>query len=215
VTDANDVNFRLGEVPSSAAGFASPNRYASEWGLLRLPVVLAGEGGTLRDPPSLPGVSSQYLVDSETQIGGQPAAKSVFKSIEILGAGAPRTIRAAALGALERGNPVRASGLLDVASIDLDQVRRSIISSPGGVSPGTSFTFRTPSDLGIGHLPTLSDTFAGVVAPFAVQQAWMLDALPAPSVGFIAAGSQSWSPGASYEPDWDAAPGDIRVRYEA
>jgi prepilin-type N-terminal cleavage/methylation domain-containing protein len=217
VDDTNDNAGRLGEPGLLAGGLPNPNRYASEWGLLRLPVVLAGDTMTATDRPALLTLpdASPYLQDSEIQVGAQPAAKSVFGAVARLGAPAARTVRGAAIGAQEKGNLLLASGLVDVVTDDLDEIRRTIISSPADTGPGPSYQFKTPSDIQEADL-TLSEYY-GVAAPFAVQQAWMLDALPAPSTGFIAGLGRPWSPPSAYPPDWVGLPvqqSDIRVRYE-
>ncbi len=220
---ADDDNANTGPLgfPDPLAGnLPNPNRYASEWGLLRLQVALAGADGSLRDRPSLFGLPPAMRSDQDTQLAGQPAARSVFGSLDhllpvTLGGGGPTmggatgTVRSAAIpGETPATHPLFTSGLVDLATTDLAEVRRIVMSSPVS-GPGQ---VQLP---GLTALPT--GDYAGIVAPFFVQQAWMLDALPAPSVGFAnqpSPGPTGWSAPSPYPPDWVAAPGDVRIRYE-
>lgn len=201
----------------SMGGVPNPNRYASEWGLLRLQLALAGDAGSQRDLPRILGIPAQPpgldpLEDSDVQVGAQPAARSLFRTLDQVplppAAGGPPTVRASLS---ENQDPRLISGLVDVVTSDLDEIRRSIISTPVDIGAGPGYQFETPADE-----PTdlAMVEHRGVVAPFAVQQAWMLDALPAPSPGFRAAAGKSWSPPNPYPPDWEPYQGDVRVRYE-
>ncbi|MFG0284670.1 MAG: type II secretion system protein J [Phycisphaerales bacterium JB039] len=230
---ANDDNSRAGRLGDDAGstfgGLPNPNRYASEWGLLRLQVVLAGAGGATGDRPSIYQVprDTPPLQDSDVQVAGQPAARSVFKTISRIlppagggagfggaGGGEPTLRKVARLN--DDQFPDLASGLLDVVTAGFDDIRRGILSTPadsGAGGPLGSAQFKTPGDT-IATADLDITEYDRLIAPYAVQQAWMLDALPAPSVGFRAGPGQSWTPGGLYDPRWQAALGGVRVRYE-
>lgn len=219
--DDNANTGPLGNPDPLVGNLPNPNRYASQWGLLRLQVALAGADGSLRDRPSLFGLPPAMRSDQDTQLAGQPAARSVFESLGDIPpppptAGGPigtatGTVRSAAIpGETPATHPRFTSGLVDLATTDLAEVRRIVMSSPVS-GPGQ---VQLPG--AITALPT--GDYAGIVAPFFLQQAWMLDALPAPSVGFTAnapgSGPTPWTAPTPYPPDWAPAPDGVRIRYE-
>ena len=115
----------------------NPNRFASDWTLLRRQTLLAPPNGSEQYLPDLDalddfGFSAPYLEvrDSEIQIGGQPAATSAFRS---LAARFPVDypfpadfIRGS--GSNNDGDryPALVSGVVDVATTDLAEIRRYI-----------------------------------------------------------------------------------------
>lgn len=61
----------------------NPNRFASDWILLRKPILLRQPKTARSSPPDPTGVATRELklVDSDVQIAGQPAASSIFSRL--------------------------------------------------------------------------------------------------------------------------------------
>jgi hypothetical protein len=113
----------------------NPNRFASDWVLLRHVTLLRQPKiAQTTAPPNLPpGVSNNQVVDSDTQIALQPAASSVFRSLAAYFPATPVATN------IRPGNPVFASGIVDIATTDLREIRSIIMTSdkgPGGVGGG-------------------------------------------------------------------------------
>lgn len=120
---------------------ANPNRFAADWTLLRHLTVLAPPGGSLQSLPDEAtvlaplGLTRADVLDSEIQIGGQPAASSPFRALaasfpNVYGFPADFVRRAGGDG---NRRPSLASGIVDVATADLAEIRRVIVDV--GVSP--------------------------------------------------------------------------------
>lgn len=111
--------------PTAAPSFGEPgpNQFAGDWILLRHVTVLAGPEGTARKSPLASG--NDTFPDSAIQVGWQPAVSSLFIWESETW---PDTMPGA--GTLVRGGPaVRplfASGLVDVATTDLTEIRARI-----------------------------------------------------------------------------------------
>jgi type II secretory pathway pseudopilin PulG len=109
-------------------GAPNPNRYPVDWTLLRHVTVLAQPGAT---SPPRPASAPAWLTDAkwpdnETQLGLGPAQASIFPHVAI--AKAP----AVATNTLVRGGgpndyPLIVSGLVDVATTDLGEIRAIIL----------------------------------------------------------------------------------------
>lgn len=191
----------------------NPNRYPSQWMLLRHATVLAGPGATLRSAPSQtfsdPNGLRAFARDSDIQVALQPAVSSLFMAAAGLEpcAGVPTTVRSESQFTLN-GNvrPRFASGIVDVATTDLAEVRAWIVigSRLGNPVYNDNGTFNDSSDdyweidynvparlANCAGLPRFNGmlfnpprgggVFLTPPAPAPVQQAWMLDAFPAPS----------------------------------
>ncbi len=122
--DLNDEpNANLGRAVSG-----NPNRYASEWVLLRhATLLIPTETGVSRWKPGAsfyglgvnPLSPAPHLADSDVQIALQPAASGLFRALMGLfptHANEPQSIR----GSI---NPRLTSGLVDIATTDLAQIR--------------------------------------------------------------------------------------------
>jgi len=115
----------------------NPNLYASEWTLLRKLVLLAPPGGALdlpRDGDSFWDDLVFGLMDAsdkDIQVGGQPAASSVFRTLAArlpVDYGDPTTIPTIrGIAGDPSRYPALASGIVDVATTDLAEVRRTIL----------------------------------------------------------------------------------------
>lgn len=140
-------------------GQAGLNEYASTWALLRHVTVLARPALTDATPPAdapaFASTSTQWR-DSVSQIGLQPAAVSIFRldplngTDDILGGGyrtsSNPAVQIALPGQWARSGfaPVYsrfASGVVDVASVDLSFIRNRVLSLPNRVllkTPGSA-----------------------------------------------------------------------------
>ena len=125
---AADPNFaKIDDTNSQAPAFGAdgPSRYAKDWILARVPLTLASPtnpavavttGGALT-------VAPRYL-DSPIQIALQPAAKSLFRTINLTPSGLGQVVNGFRGDALI---PVIASGTVDVVSQDLSTIRQIML----------------------------------------------------------------------------------------
>lgn len=214
----------LGEEPPAGANYSNPNRFASSWTLVRHTTLLC--------PPSTAPVNSVHdvygitpsdgqrrLDDSDRQIALQPAASSIFGRLATIENNPPSATALSAsydvplwLSAIPAGatnNPAPdavfpsiASGVVDIATTDLGEIRTLIsphywstsggngqiaIYTPEGMTKTRWNSFKTNPRMPFLKLP-IPDTASynavtqNFLRPLAiVSQAWMLDALPASS----------------------------------
>lgn len=167
------------------------NRFANQWTLLRHSTALVGVGGGVGDPPFASGPYANPSVwrDNRLQVGLQPAAESIFRSINALDYGSCPLIFPLAEGVRETAgvsdrnvSPRFESGLVDVATTNLEEIRGIVQSSAGLLVDASGspvqYAYLSPAQL------TDCSFYIGpskVVGPVGVQQAWMLDGMPAPS----------------------------------
>ncbi len=115
----------------------NPNRYAGDWTLLRKVTLLAQPSSSTQQLPDAAlladlGLQSDDVLDNELQIGGQPAASSAFRHLAaILPSDQnpylyPQDSVRRAGGDVIR-YPSLASGIVDVATTDLAEIRRIIM----------------------------------------------------------------------------------------
>lgn len=201
-------------VPTNRLGRLGPNQYAKDWTLLRQPTLLV-KPDTVKQtlPPGLvfgwnPGNAAQarFLYDHAGQVALQPAATSVFRSLNRFRP--DDTVNSYARNTLQADRSLRAvfeSGLVDLATEDLGAIRSIVLSpsqSPAQVPPtssGASFNNVFPPD---GVMDMLA--YATPTPPPRVMHQWMDDAWPAPSDPSQQARDSS---GALVQ-------GGLRVRYE-
>lgn len=188
----------VNRVPDTTSGHlpgattpGNANRFANQWTLLRHSTALVSVGGGIADAPFAAGPYSDPAVwrDNRLQAGLQPAAESIFRSINALDYSScpilfplAETIRETA-GVSDRNvSPRFESGLVDVATTNLEEIRGIVQSSAGLLvdASGTpvQYAYLSPAQL------TDCSFYIGpskVVGPVGVQQAWMLDGMPAPS----------------------------------
>ena len=212
-----DANARLG------ADFAdNPNRFASDWTILRHVLVLSPQSATARsytsspvfgiDPATPAGV--QRLADSDSQVALQPAAASIFRAINrVIPEDTPqndlfRTVNGPVTGANNLNRPQIGTGLIDVASTSLEEIR-SIVTTfpgfPGAIQQASDLQAWVPSIQAL--YPNISGNYPGLGDnALDRQHAWMRDAFP----------TQSLSQGLCYQAEPDAqVPPYSRMRYEA
>lgn len=168
----------------------NPNRIAGQWTLLRHETALVSVGGGLSDAPPFTGAVLAASPDNRLQVALQPAAESIFRSVNAMDTSSctaifpgVSTVRDAsgASSANPDDSPIFESGLVDVATTNLEEIRGIVTASPGVLEfPGspTTYSYISPRDLA-----DCADYFgpSSLVGPVGVQQAWMMDAWPAPS----------------------------------
>ncbi|MEX2218986.1 MAG: hypothetical protein WD749_09520 [Phycisphaerales bacterium] len=118
---------------------ANPNRYASSWTLLRHVTVLAPPQATTRT------IASSFYnnkPDSDIQVALQPAAASVFRALMGQLPGTAPPLATLVRPSTPPNTPRFGSGIVDIATTDLREVRAVVLTAdvfPGpGVDP-TSF----------------------------------------------------------------------------
>lgn len=187
-------------------GEPGPNEFASDWILLRHVAVLAGPESVSKRQ-RLPGGNTDTFPDSNAQVGWQPAATSLFR----FEAEFPPSVAETPTPAYIRTNaqqPLFASGLVDVASTDLSEIRSTILDAMPYRSPvGSEGTFNSArsADDGEDGASDVTRWVPGVGpgtliapnmnSPTRRMQAWMADAFPADS-------------------DFDVAPGNVPLVHE-
>lgn len=179
-----------------ANSVGNPNRYAASWTLLRHQTLLAGPSATVQSLP--PPTTGLDVPDSDIQRGLQPAAASIFRSVSNVDPCEPpfpTTVRQSFGGGNAR--PMFASGLVDVATTDLSEIRayvmtaaneESYVDTNETVEPEDDTLFIrsiTPAMIeNCNHIPRPNNQL-GILA-YPVQQAWMLDAFPGASQDYEA-----------------------------
>lgn len=147
-----------------AAGLLPPplgtgiNQYASEWCLLRHVLVLNNQLATSLDafPATIAGLTVQETPDNDIQVALQPAASSLFANQARLNPQVhPGDVRLARDGEPNL-YPAVSSGLIDICTTDLLEIRQVILDA----QPYTSSLYDPAADSGVD----------GAGLPFAFQQ---------------------------------------------
>jgi hypothetical protein len=174
-----DYQTQLGYVDTSNV-VPNPNRYASDWTLLRHVTLLCPPQAARTAPASLPtGLTTNNIPDSDAQVALQPAAANIFRSLAAVFPAAPTGNELHSMGG---GHPAIASGLIDIATTDLAEIRSVVLTADVGPDPalvGPGFFGGTGSG---GARTNVIGTFKpgyGTGVGLAMEQAWMDDALPA------------------------------------
>jgi prepilin-type N-terminal cleavage/methylation domain-containing protein len=189
-----DINAATG-IGLGEAQPGNPNVFATSWTLLRHTALLALPQGTDRAfPPRVFGLSSTNvadyarLVDKDAQVGLQPAASSVFRSLARFRPQptspwpVPYTlanyirVRAGGGGGTSSsdfGTPTLASGLVDIIATDLATIRAEMLGFR--LLPGELDAAEARQD------PQNRFARGPGAAELARVRAWMIDALPADS----------------------------------
>jgi type II secretory pathway pseudopilin PulG len=137
--------FDLNEEPNSWLGqqvAGNPNRYASDWMLLRHVTLLCPLQSTNRPAPNIAalGIPGTNTYDTDTQIALQPAASNLFRGLAVLfpvanpSGGRPQV-------PIRPGRPLFTPGLIDIATTSLSEVRGIVTTAdtwPGGPPTGYS-----------------------------------------------------------------------------
>ncbi|MBL9031864.1 MAG: type II secretion system protein [Phycisphaerae bacterium] len=135
-------NSMLGFAPNPALG-ENPNRYASNWILMRHATLLAPPRTAFQQIDNvgqnspgqfLGGGNLARVRDSDIQIAAQPAASSIFRALSARFPLASAGVQAVRLGNVaahfESMHPTFDAGLVDIATCDLTEIR-SVVSSVG------------------------------------------------------------------------------------
>ncbi len=129
VSDYRDT-LAIGEALSG--GITNPNLYASDWTILRNVTLLTPPSSADQDLPfgAEPwgdlGLTRNEALDNDIQITGQPAASSIFTSLQTtFPTTFPTNFVRGAAGDGDR-HPSIAGGLVDIATTDLAEIRRTI-----------------------------------------------------------------------------------------
>lgn len=197
-------------------GASGVNQYAADWTLLRHITILSGVESQFKRPP-ISGLRRDPYVDFDIQVGWQPAARSIFKfQAEFPPSNASEFASFTRLRTGENGMPLFASGIVDIATTDLEQIRSTTLDAVPPRSPvGSAANPEAARTADVGEDQALSSTasntgeeaiWAPAVNPGTLtspnmdsptrrMQAWMIDALPA-------------------ESDFGSATAERRMRYE-
>lgn len=226
-------------VPFVADPSQNPNYYAGGWTLLRHETVLArprASAGAAGDFRGLLGTNQPPLgdpssLDSDVQVAGQPAAPAIFRSHNRWfpgGAGAPLPswMHPASPNPASMLTPRFASGLIDIATTDLEEIRWWVTSGtllPGRIEdPATPATLIYPNRRMASAVvaftsnpPPLTQRVLGL-NPIDWQHAWMDDAWPTQSAVLPAGNTPEYNPAPSAVPGTANAidPSGARLRYE-
>ncbi len=198
--DPNDEEeANLGVVPN-AGNPPNPNRYASDWTLLRHQTILCSPRTTpIALGPNVLGITPAQTPDRDEQISLQPAASSIFRALATqfpqTGQAPPEQAPPSAPGNVLRpwgnGRALFSSGLVDIASTTLPEIRLVVLTADP-IPTGAGLDFYDPAANG-GN----DGTNAGIDGLWRVQtpstgsggteyddtvtdrmQQWMADALP-------------------------------------
>lgn len=198
-------------VDAPSFGQTGPSQYAQNWTLLRHVAVLSGSEPSAKKA-NLSGGAADGYPDNDWQVDWQPAARSIFRfEAETAPASLPTPSPVFVRGANQW--PIFASGMVDVATTDLREIRARILDAwPYRTPIGTTASFASAStdddnDDSALAAPTTANQFDGqpVWAPDQApgtltapdmnsatrrMQAWMTDALPADSDAGASAGQE-------------------------
>lgn len=152
----------------------NPNRYASDWTLLRHVTVLSERGSTRPEPPADGWIAplskaTPEITDSRFQVALQPAASSVFRSVAAFQyPGEYQGVRYSHGESPQ--SPIFDSGLVDVATTSLAEIRAVLTSLAGSGGP-TAITspsqYQDPTQWKAGVTPDM--TLVGNVHAWAEQ----------------------------------------------
>lgn len=198
------------------APVATTNNFASEWTLLRHQTLLVPPTATRLPPVNLAtlGIAPPgRALDGDAQIDLQPAAASIFRTVNFR---MPSEFRADSFAWIADGEnrPSFATGMVDVATTDLDEIRSHILS----IATLPDKVVLTPADLA--NLKPFDfaeyrwGTRPGVTAEtfdaLERMQTWMSDAFPTQS---LSVAPDPYTSDFLSDFSWD--PAGRRIRYEA
>jgi prepilin-type N-terminal cleavage/methylation domain-containing protein len=218
-----------GGSPGATLGLGGLNHYAGNWTLLRHLTLLCkpGSADTIPVPDNVSNLFGRdpknprehvFFTDQLTQASLIPAASSLFRSVALNFPAGEATFRAMADGGGQFNRPLRGSGLIDIASTDLSELRAYITSCqtyPSQITANPN-SLPPPSRIFVPERDELSDQFRHArPAPNNYTDtdrihAWMQDTWPTDSRNLAAMATANDIPP-------DTAAGDIvgaRIRYE-
>lgn len=179
----------------SASNTDNPNRFAGSWTLLRHATVLATPTGSPPPPaapPTLPvGLpTGAALDDNAWQIALQPSVPSIFRlltgrSQRVTSTGqADNALPSGGHPDLQANRPPRfSSGLVDLATTDLTEIRSTVLSAADPTAVGANFSVWLQSNAtgGVASFPREDPAGpdpAGVDGPTSFMKRWMVEAMP-------------------------------------
>lgn len=185
----------LGENPGPGGRFKNPNRFASDWTLLRHVTLLAPPATTPGSHTAafgiLPTDPDKRLEDSDRQIALQPALSSVFGVLALQQRAAPSTSSQAvdnpvwytALTAAGVTEPVggvfpnSSSGLVDIATTDLSEVSTQVNPQFWSIDTGGTIEFILPQAMLTGRTPAQirNERPPFLTLPAAAYRGWLID----------------------------------------
>lgn len=202
------------------------NRYASEWTLLRHVTVLQQPNATATDLPDLraigivPGdVPDANIVDKDAQIALQPAAPTIFRTTLV-----PERLPAAGIGDCLWASsdavsgdlyPAFATGMVDVATSDLSEIRTWILGrreSPWQWVLDPSINAVNFKEMQFSLFGATPGGSANNLTSLDRMHLWMSDAMPTQSLSLA---PQSLGGGQSFETPTVRDPIGRRIRHEA
>lgn len=173
-----DSNARLGyDYPEN------PNKFASEWTLLRHVTLLSPPRTAQANPTPILGLTANQMLDSSIQVSLQPAASDVFRRLAVFfpeNATMPAAIRP--------GRPVFGSGLVDIATTDLSRIRAVVCTAQYGPVTNQFYDGLNNLDPNEGQNPGVDGQYklagAAPLDPNLIinMHQWMDDAFPANSM---------------------------------
>lgn len=169
--------------PTTLLNPPNPNRFASSWILMRHVTLLSGPGGARKKwpsgdffgnpfPASNATSSTDGVLDSDAQVSLQPAAASLFRSLQSF-VQLPASGRLAVRDVESQLGPRFGSGLVDIATTDLREIRQIVTTVnrwpvvPASVS-GTQVgpDFYNPLPAALPDRPLIDGDYPGVDGVF-------------------------------------------------
>lgn len=196
----NNETFGSLDSPLGKDAAGNPNRFASEWILLRHQTLLVNPE-TSRSPdltqpvydinPAAGQVALARLRNSEYQIALQPAAASIFRAFTRRGVMTPtpdtaRTARNSpgVFPRIEGGSIIFTSGIVDIATSDLDEVRavvNGMASASALIVPGSPPSFQPAGQFVYTPAASLRATNPASASSLDRMHDWMEQLLPTES----------------------------------
>jgi type II secretory pathway pseudopilin PulG len=220
--------------PLGGGSASDPNRYAKDWTLLRHVTVLqqpsaTGTGfadvqqelralGVVPNPAQVP-----IIMDKDAQIALQPAAPTIFRTTlfpRLPSSGIGDCLWAAADNDL---HPNFATGAVDVATIDLSEVRSWIL---GSISSPWSWTFDlSPTEVNLrkmqfSPLGSIPSGNPANINSLDLMHLWMSDAMPTQSLSRPPESTGAFEAPANFDPigrriRYEVQPPDLRTSLES
>jgi prepilin-type N-terminal cleavage/methylation domain-containing protein len=224
--DTNAPVTALGLPGTNGSPEMNPNFYAGNWVLVRQQTLLVRPRTTVSLPGDFSGVgipqNSPTLLDHDFQVSGQPACATIFRSLNRWYPGpslpVPASVHPAPVPARAATTPRFASGVVDIATTDLEEVRAWVTGSrmqPGLITDSSvalAFPTRTVANLSGGAAGADRSAFNQID----FQHAWMDDAWPTQSALLLATNAPATNPAPSAVPSASNGldPSAARVRCE-
>jgi len=171
---------------NGAGGATGVNQFAKDWTLLRHATLLVRPETTQSSLPSNQvftwkptGPTQSTLRDKEGQIALQPAASSLFRSVARL---TPALVQINSfVRGIDQRTPAFSSGIIDIASCDLSDVRGTIHGMQVAPSMLRNYDDYPPRMTSFNGWTFTPGAGTGAGSPLANAKQWMDEAWPTPS----------------------------------